>query len=99
MARLTLQQVHAVAELAAIALSPEEERRLCEELGAILDHFEALQRVDVSGIEPTVHPIVLPPALREDRAQLSGLGPELLSAAPESDQGGFAVPRVLDGES
>lgn len=99
MARLTLQQVREVAQLAALELDEHEAQTLCDDLGAILDHFAALADVDVSGVEPTVHPVPLPAGLRPDRAMLSGLGEELLRAAPEHEQGGFAVPKVLDGDA
>lgn len=99
MARLTLEQVRAVAQLAALELDEREAQILCDDLGAILDHFAALERVDVSDVEPTVHPVPLAAGWRADRAQRSGLEEALLRAAPESEQGGFAVPKVLDGES
>ena len=99
MARLTLEQVRAVAQLAALELDEREAQTLCEDLGAILDHFAALASVDVSDVEPTVHPVLLAAGWRQDRAQPSGLEAALLNAAPETDAGGFAVPKVLDGES
>ena len=99
MARLTLQQVREVAQLAALELDQREAQVLCDDLGAILDHFAALADVDVTGVEPTVHPVLLGTGTRPDRAVLSGLGEELLAAAPEREQGGFAVPKVLDGDS
>jgi aspartyl-tRNA(Asn)/glutamyl-tRNA(Gln) amidotransferase subunit C len=99
MSRLTLEQVLAVAQLAALELDERETEILREDLGAILDHFAALAKVDVSGVEPTVHAVPLSPSWRPDRAQESGLSEELLAAAPESADGGFAVPKVLDGDS
>jgi aspartyl-tRNA(Asn)/glutamyl-tRNA(Gln) amidotransferase subunit C len=98
MARLTLEQVRAVAQLAALELDEREAQILCDDLGAILDHFASLAEVDVSGVEPTVHPVPLPAGWRADRAVQSELAEALLRAAPESDQGGFAVPKVLDGD-
>ena len=88
-----------MAQLAALELDERETETMCEDLGAILEHFAALANVDVSGVEPTVHPVPLIPAWRPDRAEPSGLGDELLAAAPESADGGFSVPKVLDGES
>jgi aspartyl-tRNA(Asn)/glutamyl-tRNA(Gln) amidotransferase subunit C len=99
MSRLTTEQVRAVAQLAALELDERETEIMCEDLGAILEHFTALANVDVSNVEPTVHPVPLSPAWRPDRAQPSGLGDELLAAAPESADGGFSVPKVLDGDA
>ena len=44
-----------VARLARIALSPEEEARLGEQLDHILGFVAKLKEVDVSGVEPTAH--------------------------------------------
>jgi aspartyl-tRNA(Asn)/glutamyl-tRNA(Gln) amidotransferase subunit C len=102
MARLTLDQVRHVAQLAALELDEAEARTLCDDLGSILDHMAALDALDVSGIEPTFHPLqtAAPLApLREDRVQPSLSRDEALAAAPASEHGGFAVPKVLDGDA
>ena len=98
MARLTLEQVLRVAELSALHLPPEEAEALRVTLESVLEHMAALERVDVTGVEPTYHPVPLPRALRPDAVQPSLPRETLLAAAPASDQGGFAVPRVLDGD-
>lgn len=98
MAALTLEQVQRVAQLSALTLTDSEALALTEELGAVLQHMRALEAVDVSGIEPTFHPIPLQTPLREDRVVPSLEREAALAAAPETDAGGFAVPKVLDGE-
>ena len=45
--------VNQVANLARLALSPEEAARFQSQLDHILKHIEQLNAVDVSGIEPT----------------------------------------------
>jgi len=97
--RLSPEQVRAVAQLAALELDERETQIMCEDLGAILEHFAALAGVDVTDVEPTVHPVPLSGAWRPDRAVPSGLAEALLAAAPESAEGGFSVPKVLDGDS
>jgi aspartyl-tRNA(Asn)/glutamyl-tRNA(Gln) amidotransferase subunit C len=98
MARLSLEQVRHVARLAALELTEDEAHALCDELGAILDYMATLEALDVSGIEPTFHPLRMAAPLRADRIQPSLAREQALAAAPESDQGGFAVPKVLEGE-
>jgi aspartyl-tRNA(Asn)/glutamyl-tRNA(Gln) amidotransferase subunit C len=98
MAALELEQVQQVALLSALELTEAEAEVLAGELGAVLQHIEALSAVDVSGVEPTVHPVPLGTPGREDRLVPSLPHDEALAAAPESDQGGFAVPKVMDGE-
>jgi aspartyl-tRNA(Asn)/glutamyl-tRNA(Gln) amidotransferase subunit C len=98
MARLSLEDAHRVAKLAALELSDEDAPAMRDQLGAILDHIAALEAVDVSGVEPTFHPFASAAPLRADVAQLSGLREQLLAAAPRIEEGGFAVPKVLDGD-
>jgi aspartyl-tRNA(Asn)/glutamyl-tRNA(Gln) amidotransferase subunit C len=99
MARLTLDQVRHVAHLAALELDETEARTLCDDLGSILDHMAALDALDVSGVEPTFHPLQAAAVLREDRVQPSLARDQALAAAPASEHGGFAVPKVLDGDA
>lgn len=98
MARLTLEQALRVAELSALHLDREEAESLCHDLGSVLEHMAALDRIDVADVEPTFHPVAPPRTLRADVVEPSLPREELLSAAPASEQGGFAVPRVLDGD-
>jgi len=98
MARLTLEQALRVAELSALSLDTHEAEAVCHELGSILEHMAALERVDVTGIEPTFHPVAPPAVLRPDVVLPSIDREALLRGAPESEQGGFAVPKVLDGD-
>ena len=97
-ARISLEAVRHVAKLAALSLSAEEEARMQAELDIILAHMEELNDVDVSGVSPTFHSVVAASSLRPDVVQPSLSRNELLAAAPAQEAGGFAVPKVLDGE-
>jgi aspartyl-tRNA(Asn)/glutamyl-tRNA(Gln) amidotransferase subunit C len=98
MARITLAEVRHVAKLAALELSDEQAQRMCEDLGSILEHIAALSSLDVTGVEAAFHPLQMRALLRPDEVVPSLAREEILAAAPESDQGGFAVPKVLDGD-
>jgi len=98
MARPTLEQVRHVAQLAALELTDAEAGALCEDLGSILEHVAALAAVDVAGVEPTFHPIPMAAPLRADRLEPSLTRAEALAAAPETEHGGFAVPKVMEGD-
>lgn len=99
MARLTLDQVRHVARLAALELDEAEARTLCDDLGSILDHVAALDALDLSGVEPTFDPLQAATTLRADQVKPSLAREEALAAAPASEHGGFAVPKVLDGDA
>jgi len=68
------------------------------ELDAILGYMAELDGVDVSSVPPLVQTLVRDAELRPDEVQPSLDREELLSAAPAQEHGGFAVPKVLDGE-
>ncbi len=99
MPRLTRDQVQHVARLAALELSPAEAERMAEELGSILDYIAMLEAVDVRGVEAVFHPSQQAAPLRDDLVQPSPPREILLAAAPETEQGAFAVPKVLDGDA
>jgi aspartyl-tRNA(Asn)/glutamyl-tRNA(Gln) amidotransferase subunit C len=96
--RISIEAVKHVAKLAALKLEEPEEQRMQAELDAILAHMDELGDVDVSGVAPTFHSVVAAGALRADVVLPSLSRAELLQAAPAQEAGGFAVPKVLDGD-
>ena len=48
-------QVQHIADLARIALTEDETDAFARQLSHILDHFDALQRLDTAGVAPTAH--------------------------------------------
>ena len=98
MTRLSLDLVQHVARLAALSVADDEAARIAEELASILDHMATLDALDVTDVEPTFHPLQVDVALRPDVVVASPDREVLLAAAPETESGGFAVPKVLDGD-
>lgn len=85
-----------MAQLARLALTPEERESVAGHLDRILDYVDALQQLDTEGVEPTFHAIPVPTPLREDVAA-EPLDPELaVSNAPERAGTAFVVPKVID---
>jgi aspartyl-tRNA(Asn)/glutamyl-tRNA(Gln) amidotransferase subunit C len=93
--RLSRRDVEHVANLARLALSPDEVEQFTEQLGVILDHAEDVAALDLEGVEPTAHPLPLANVLRDDEVRPSLDRDEVLSQAPESVDGRFRVPRIL----
>ena len=96
MSKLTLQQVEHVALLARLELTPEEKTKLTEDLNVILEHFERLQELDATGVEPTSHAIPMQNVFRADEVRPSLPREAILAEAPDAREGYFVVPRIVE---
>lgn len=92
-----------VAKLARLELTEEEIGEFTEQLQKILDHIESLKEIDVSGVEPLMHPLELETPLRDDEVQVPPRDrdgrPIVLKSAQETIYDGFRVPPVLGEDS
>ncbi|MGD8554943.1 MAG: Asp-tRNA(Asn)/Glu-tRNA(Gln) amidotransferase subunit GatC [Anaerolineales bacterium] len=95
---LSIEEVRHIALLARLDLTPEEEQRYREQLSAILDYANRLQQIDTAHISPTATVLSLQAPLRQDVPRPSTPRSQILSNAPESKEGMFRVPPVLDRE-
>jgi aspartyl-tRNA(Asn)/glutamyl-tRNA(Gln) amidotransferase subunit C len=100
-AKVTVEEVQRVAELAHLGLTPEETPRMLDALNAILDHVAELNELDTTGIVPLAQVSELLDAagkgvLREDAVLPSLDRAVVLSQAPEADQAFFKVPKVIE---
>ena len=85
-----------VANLARIALTPEEEARLGSQLGDILGSVKKLEELDISNVEPMAHAVPLDNVLRADEVQPSISNEEALANAPKAAKGLFVVPKIVE---
>jgi aspartyl-tRNA(Asn)/glutamyl-tRNA(Gln) amidotransferase subunit C len=81
-----------VADLARLALTEEEIQRLGDQLNAILEAVGKVSELDLSGVEPTSHPLELVNVFAEDDPQPSLSLDEALANAPEREKSFFRVP-------
>jgi len=96
MAKLSLQEVETIAELAKLTLTGEEKAKFQEQLSAILDYAEILQQVDTTGIPPTASAIPLHNVMRPDQVKPSLSTEEALFNAPDTAESSFRVRAILD---
>lgn len=85
-----------VARLARLDLSEEERTRMQTELSDILEHVETIQGMELDDVEATSHAIPLTNVMRPDEARPSLPRDEALANAPQSEDGRFAVPRIVE---
>ena len=88
--------IHYVANLARIALSPEQEARLAAQLEDILGYVKKLEELDVTGVEPMAHALPLANVLRSDEVQPSIPQEAALANAPKQANGLFVVPKIVE---
>lgn len=89
---ISREDVLHVASLARLTLTEDEVGRATEQLSGILEHVAALSDLDLEGVEPTAHALDLQNVTRPDRVRPSWPLDEVLSNAPEAEQGAFRVP-------
>lgn len=85
-----------VAQLARLALTPEEKAKFATQLGDVLHHIERLGEVDVSGVEATAHAFPVENVWDADvpRAGLSVA--DALRNAPAQRENMISVPKVVE---
>jgi len=85
-----------VAKLARIKVEPAALPALAEEFNAILGFIEQLAELDVTDVEPmtSVTPMALP--RRADVVTDGGQQAKVLANAPDTREGFFAVPKVVE---
>ena len=93
---LTRDEVLHLARLARIGLSEEDVRRFQEQLSQILDHFEALRGLDTESVPATAHLLPLENVMRADEPRPSLPPEDVLSNAPQTEEGAFRVRAVLE---
>jgi len=94
---LTPAEVRKVAQLARLELTDDEIETQAKHLNDLLRQFEALQALDVTGVEPTSHSIPVFNVFRRDDVRPSLSRDDVLANAPLARGGCFVVPRIIEG--
>jgi len=84
------------AKLARIRLSEEEQSRLAGDLSNILDWIEQLDEVNTDGVAQMTSVVERGLPMREDTVNDGNIQEKILSNAPSSEYGCFAVPKVVE---
>lgn len=96
MSKLSRDAVLKLAQLSRLKLTDEEIERFRGELSSILDYVRILDKVDVTGLEPTYQVTGLKNVTRKDLVKDYQAKPaDLLKGAPAVEKNQFKVRRVL----
>ncbi len=100
-AKVSVEDVKRVAELAHLELTPDESRSMLHDLNAILDHIAQLSELDTSAVAPLAQVSELEGAggkgsLRKDAVLPSLDRVGVMAEAPDTDEVFFKVPKVIE---
>lgn len=95
---LSHDEVRRIAELAKLDLTDAEVALYAGQLSHILQHFQKLQTLDTSHIEPTASVLPLKNVLRPDEPAEPLTPEQVIANAPQAEANQFRVSAVLDDE-
>ena len=93
---LSKEEVQKVAHLARLELKSDEETALTTDLNNILGYIDKLSELDTKGVKPTFHAVPVTNAFRADERKTVITAEEGLRNAPNSEEGSFKVPKVIE---
>lgn len=96
MAKITIQEVEHVANLARLTFDEKEKEKLAEHLAEILDYIEQLKELDTENVEPMSHAIPVKNVVRPDVVKPSLTRDDALANAPSNVDGLFEVPKIIE---
>jgi aspartyl-tRNA(Asn)/glutamyl-tRNA(Gln) amidotransferase subunit C len=85
-----------IARLARIDVSESEVDRFSEQLSTIIGHFDVLDAIDTTGVEPTAQALPLRNVMVDDTSRPSLPRDEVLELAPQTEDGYLRVRAVLE---
>ena len=94
-AHISRDDVAHVANLARLAVDDDELATFTAQLGAILEHAEDVEALDLADVPPTSHPFDLVNVLRPDEPGATLTPESALAGAPQAEDGRFRVPTIL----
>jgi aspartyl-tRNA(Asn)/glutamyl-tRNA(Gln) amidotransferase subunit C len=93
---LSKKEVEGIAHLSRLSLTGAELEKFAAQLDAILGYVETLNKLDLSGLEPTTHAVSPGNRFREDKTAPGLSEADLKSMVPERKAGAIRVPRILE---
>jgi aspartyl-tRNA(Asn)/glutamyl-tRNA(Gln) amidotransferase subunit C len=88
--------VEKIAHLARLRVNESEIEKVAGRISDILALIDQMQAIDTSGVEPLSHPLDAVQRLRADQVTESNQRDYLQSIAPNSSNGLYLVPKVIE---
>jgi aspartyl-tRNA(Asn)/glutamyl-tRNA(Gln) amidotransferase subunit C len=93
---ITTEEIQHVARLARLEMSAAAAEKFASQIDDILGYVDTLNGVTTDDVAPTSHVLSLVNALREDVPPEASSAADPLANAPESSEGMFEVPKVIE---
>lgn len=90
------QEAKRIAKLARIGISDAEADKIGPELSNILGWIEQLSEVNTDNVEPLANVANIDLKKREDKVTDGNIQQDVLANAPESLEGYYVVPKVVE---
>ncbi|MGE4267774.1 MAG: Asp-tRNA(Asn)/Glu-tRNA(Gln) amidotransferase subunit GatC [Deferribacterales bacterium] len=90
------QDVLHIATLARLKFDDEQAERFTNDMNNILGYIDKLNELNTDNIEPTSHALDVYTVTRPDRAETSLSNEDAIRNAPQSENGMFRVPKVIE---
>ena len=94
--KINRTDVEHVALLSRLEFSEAELDKYTVQLDAILAYIDVLNQVDTEGVEPLAHVLDLKNVMRQDVVVPSLPRKSALRNAPETENGFFKVPKIVE---
>lgn len=94
--QVPISEVNKIAMLSRLSFNEDESKRYQSHLEAILQMAQRLSQLDTDNVAPTAHIQGIENVLRDDCAEPSMDNALLTRGAPESENGCFIVPKVVE---
>ncbi|MBU0858392.1 MAG: Asp-tRNA(Asn)/Glu-tRNA(Gln) amidotransferase subunit GatC [Alphaproteobacteria bacterium] len=88
--------IRKVARLARIKVTDEDVTRLTPQVGGIMKWIEQLAEVNTDNVAPLPSPVEINARLRPDVVDDGNVQDKVLANAPESLEGFYVVPKVVE---
>jgi aspartyl-tRNA(Asn)/glutamyl-tRNA(Gln) amidotransferase subunit C len=95
--KVTAREVQYIARLARLEIGEGELELFVRQFNDILGYVDVLSKIDTENVEPTAQVLAYGNVMREDIVKPSLPQEEILANAPEKKNGGYLVPRVMEG--
>lgn len=88
-------ELYITASLARLELTEKEADTLSQAVSQMIEYFSMMEKIDVTGLEPTTHVSIGENRVRKDEVIESTLAETMIEAAPERDERFITVPHIL----